>query len=279
MPLVTIILPVKNGAEFIEDAIKSILNQSFTNFELLIFNDQSTDNTLSLIEQYSDDHRIQVFNDQTGFIQNLNSGISRAKGKYIARMDADDVMSEDRLKIQVELMTQHPEIDICGTWIKVFGVDTPATIQQGMADRIETPLITMILGNILSHPTVMIKKAFLDTHKLQYTNYQYAEDYKLWVDIAKKKGVFFIIPKPLLNYRLSRNQVSRLHHARMTEQSNHLQKDIIEYLLMHYPSGDEGPDVKKLYHDLSAFKNKNLISFDNITKIFFQIFKKAAPFI
>src|ERR1017187_7276972 len=121
-PYITVLMPVYNAAPFLREAIDSILNQTFKNFELLIINDGSTDNCEEIILTYKDP-RIRYIKNETNIklISTLNKGIKLSKGKYIVRMDADDISFPDRIEKQVNYMETNPAIALCGTWFSSFG--------------------------------------------------------------------------------------------------------------------------------------------------------------
>jgi len=114
---VSIVMSVYNAQKYLDEAIESILNQTYSNFEFIIINDGSTDKSLEIIENYAKkDSRIIVINrENKGLIYSLNEGIRKANGKYIARMDADDISLPQRLEKQVEFMEKNKNIGICGT--------------------------------------------------------------------------------------------------------------------------------------------------------------------
>ena len=109
-PLVSILMPVYNSEKYLREAIKSILNQTFTNFELIIINDGSTDNSLKIIKSFKD-NRIKIIKNKgnLGLIKTLNKGIDLAQGKYIARMDADDIAMPKRLEKQIAFFNENPD--------------------------------------------------------------------------------------------------------------------------------------------------------------------------
>ena len=115
MPEITILMPVRNGEKYIKESIDSILKQTFTDFELLIMDDGSTDRTVERIERYTDE-RIRLIRRKHNFIRNLNEGLELALGAYIARMDADDISMPERFVKQIAFMNSHPDIDCLGTW-------------------------------------------------------------------------------------------------------------------------------------------------------------------
>jgi glycosyltransferase involved in cell wall biosynthesis len=121
-PYVTVLMPVYNTEMYLKEAIDSILNQTFRDFEFIVINDGSTDSTSDIIESYSDPRIIYLQNEKNlGVATSLNKGLSIAKGTYIARMDGDDVSRCDRLEKQVAFMDANPEIGVCGTWLETIG--------------------------------------------------------------------------------------------------------------------------------------------------------------
>ena len=112
MPEITVLMPVRNGEKYIKNAIDSVLNQTLTDFEFLIIDDGSTDRTVKIIQDYADE-RIHLVKRKHQFIQNLNEGLQLASGAYIARMDADDIMHTERLRIQLKRMKKNPDITVC----------------------------------------------------------------------------------------------------------------------------------------------------------------------
>ena len=115
-------MPAYNAEKYIAESIESILSQTFTDFEFIIINDASTDSTKEIIESFQDSRIILINNEQNlGVAKSLNIGIATAKGKYIARMDADDISLPERFQTQFNFMEKNPDIDICGSWARMFG--------------------------------------------------------------------------------------------------------------------------------------------------------------
>lgn len=228
MPEISVLLPVKNGEKYITESIDSVLNQTFTDFELLIFDDNSTDKTLEIIKSYKDP-RIKLYIGKNGYIANLNKGIEIANGMYIARMDADDIMHPDRLESQLEVM-ENMDVDVCGSWLIIFGEGFDAYIlNHGLSGYLDNMLHRLTRGNYIAHPSVMMRKDFLIKNNLRYVVYPYVEDYKLWFEIAKKKGIFYVVPKPLLFYRLSDEQVTR-NNPEVQKQAANIRREVNEYI-------------------------------------------------
>ena len=229
MHKISIVLPVKNGDKYLSECLESILSQSVDDFELLAFDDNSTDRTLEILHSYSD-RRIKIFRE-SGLINNLNKGIALASGLYIARMDADDIMHPERLQIQLKVM-ENSDVTVCGSWIYIFGDGIEPRIYQMFSGTLEVKMSLRLLQfvNIMSHPTVMIRREFLIRHNLRYINSPHTEDYRLWFEIAKLGGIFHTVPEALVAYRISNEQDTKVHQQEVGEQSASIRYEIKEYL-------------------------------------------------
>lgn len=270
MPEITVLMPVKNGEKYIKDAIDSVLKQSFTDFELLIMDDNSDDETIHIIQDYKD-ARIRLEERKTNFIQNLNEGLELARGNYIARMDADDIMHSERLRIQLKRMKKNPEITVCGTWVKYFSDDgaVKAIIHLGNG-IVEKSILNLLRCNMIIHPTAMIDKNFLVQNQIKYQDYPCVEDYKLWFDIAKSGGTLFIEPQELLFYRISETQVTSIRKEEMHQTSIRLRKEILRYLL----SQSANPVLNDLLLNMESIERDGLISNEEIFRLYIGILDK-----
>jgi len=210
-PLVSVILPVYNGEDYILEAINSVLKQTLTNFELIIINDGSTDNTLSLLQECaSNDSRIQILDiPNSGLIKALNIGLERATGAYIARMDADDVCHKKRLELQVRFLEANKDIIACGTQYKTFGDFEKVISNPINSERFNNKLL---FGPQICHPTLLVRSSVIS--KIKYDcDYFGAEDYKLWVDLSVH-GKLSNVNSTLLMYRVHSKQVSSLYREK-----------------------------------------------------------------
>lgn len=222
-PLVSVLLPVYNAQDTVVEAIQSILAQTYTHFELVVINDGSTDATRERILSVRDD-RIRYYENEgnQGLVYTLNRGIDLCRGKYIARMDADDISLPTRFKKQVEVMEKSPNIIVCGTDISYFG--DPERVKQasdGAYHFVSTEEYRkgLIVEIGIAHPSVMMRKSILDEYHLRYdADYPCAEDYKFWIDLVPY-GDFYIIPERLLRYRLSDTQITRPNNSVQQESS------------------------------------------------------------
>jgi len=214
-PIVSVIMPVYNGERYLGEAIDSILNQTFTDFELLIINDGSTDGSVDIIDSYSDPRIRLIHNDKNLELSaTLNKGLDMARGKYLARMDCDDICLPRRLEKQVAFMDSNREVGICGSWIKTIGID-PNDIWKHPIEP-EEIRATLLFESVLAHPSTMMRKEFMEKYKLKYNpNYSYYEDYDLW-HRAVDNFPLMNLNEVLLLYRITpeslshRNRVSQI---------------------------------------------------------------------
>ena len=212
-PEISVILPVYNGGKYLKEAIDSILNQTFKNFELIIVNDGSTDESLYIIRSYKDE-RIKLINQKnTGLSKALNNGIKLAKGKYIARMDQDDISHPERLKKQIKFMESHTDYVAIGTYANYISKNGEFLYTS------KTPYKSEDLKNGLPyvcpfvHSSVMMR---VDALKKVggYKNvgrYFYQEDILLWIDLSKE-GEFYNILESLLNFRITPSSCQQHSH-------------------------------------------------------------------
>lgn len=269
---VTVLLVVHNCENYIDECIQSILSQSYKDFELLIINDGSIDRTRSKIEQYNDQRIHLINNPQNDYIASLNMGLEQARGEYIARMDGDDLMSPERLKKQVEVMKTQQDIVVCSSWLQCFGLYT--NILKNFSGLIKNPLIEMLKSNIIAHSTTMLRSSFLKSHNLLYKDYKYAEDYKLWSEIAICGGKIWVIPDVLLNYRCSTDQITSKRQKLQSETAFLIKNEILNYLVEHYSKADQS--ISELYEYLSLYNEKNELSANLIFDVFYEIFHQKS---
>ncbi len=208
-PLITVLMPVYNAASFLREAIDSVLQQTYRNFEFLIINDGSSDESEGIILSYKDERIRYVKNESNlKLIATLNKGLELAKGKYIARMDADDICLQSRLEKQVALMEEYPAIGVCGTCAETFGSKKVA-MRYDVGD--EHIRVKMLYRCNLLHPSVIMRKAVIDHFGLRYNpEFIHAEDYDLFYRIGKV-AKYANIPEVLMLYRDHAESVSRLN--------------------------------------------------------------------
>ena len=206
-PLVSVIIPAYNAEDYINESIQSMLDQSYVNIEIIIINDASTDNTKNIIETYND-NRITLINNPNnlGCAASLNVGINASTGKYIARMDSDDISLPNRIHTQVTLLEKHEEIAGCGTWIKTFGQQAEIWKYPVKSNRLKCELLFRCE---LAHPTTMYRRDILNKYQIRYNDkIKYVEDYDFWRQIIEHEKLCNI-SEPLLLYRIHDSNISR----------------------------------------------------------------------
>lgn len=206
-PLVTVIMPVKNGKDFVEDAITSLINQDYKQLEILAIDDGSTDGTSNLINKFKDD-RIKLISSNipgSGIVTALNTGLSNAAGEFIVRMDADDICEVDRISRLVAKMVKFPNLTVCGSQGKKFGLSSGKLRVPISQQHIKS---FTIFHSPFIHPSTIIRKsALLELGKQYEMGYELAEDYRLWTQLMMM-GQGLNIRKQLLNYRVHQSQHS-----------------------------------------------------------------------
>jgi glycosyltransferase involved in cell wall biosynthesis len=190
-PLVSVLMPVYNGEKYLIAAVNSILNQNYENIELIIINDGSVDSTEKIISKYKDSRIIYIKNEKNlGLVQTLNNGFNLCKGKYIARMDCDDISFTERLAKQVNFMESNIEYGMCGTqYVHLNTSRQPHKIGAQLISDFEIKLGINSL-NCFCHGAIMFRTTFLKENKLNYLQeYSPYEDYELWTRITQMTKV------------------------------------------------------------------------------------------
>jgi glycosyltransferase involved in cell wall biosynthesis len=204
-PKISVILPVYNCELYIKETIDSVLEQTFSDFELLVIDDCSTDNTVSVIKEFLDERICLIEKEKnSGLINSLNFGISIAKGEYIARMDGDDICLPERFAKQVAFLDKNPAIIMCGTAIKFIGSSCGNLFYPQTNEEVKICLFSF--SPTFAHPTVMGKKIFFKNNNYDIA-YEHAEDYELWTRLVQE-GEAANLNEILLEYRVHPNQVS-----------------------------------------------------------------------
>lgn len=265
---VSVIMATHNTKnEYLDCAIKSILNQTYNNIEFIIVNDGG--NNYDFLKSYEDKRIIIINHDESkGLPYSLNEAIEKSTGKYIVRMDSDDISLPYRIEEQVKFMNNNSNIDILGTFYKYF--DSRDEFVINSLNNYKEIKSQLFAKNALAHPTVIIRKSFLDDNKLKYSvDYKYSQDFDLWTR-SLKYGNIAILPKVCFLYRIHSNQISS---SKKTEQMSlyisilernlnnlNLDKKDITYLKMINEL--EKVDYKKLsYFIKKAIKNNCDLNF------------------
>jgi glycosyltransferase involved in cell wall biosynthesis len=216
-PKISVIMSVYNGGKYLREAIESILNQTFTDFEFIIVNDGSTDNSLEIILSYTDE-RIRIINNEKniGLTKSLNKALKVARGEYIARQDADDVSLPNRFEEQIKYLKKHPEVVLLGTI--AYLIDKNGKIIGKKVALAKPSLKDLFKVNQFNHGSVMFKKEIVNQLGGYNELIRYSQDYELWLRIAKLYDVrnltqlLYKLRSHDSNIRLANLEESTLHH-------------------------------------------------------------------
>lgn len=216
LPNISVVMSVYNGEKYLREAINSILEQSYADFEFIIIDDCSTDNSLDIIKSYKD-NRIRLIRNKANLRlpASLNMGIRLANGKYIARMDADDISLPDRFLKQVNYLESHPEVVALGGSFQA--IDGNGRNLYKHHALIEEKLDRYyLIPSPLAHPTVMMRREIIVNNNLFYdVKYSSAQDYDLWLRIRKYFKIANL-PEVLLKYRIHKKSISSVRsHEQM----------------------------------------------------------------
>lgn len=219
MPIISVVLPVYNGEKYLKEAIDSILQQTYADFELIIINDGSTDQTENIIESYQDPRINYLKNEHnSGIVVSLNKGLDAAKGKYIARMDADDIADPQRFQKQKVYLDRHPNIGVVGSSMLVFDEYGKEMLFPYAASP-NRAKAELFFNSSLGHPTVMLRKECIKGIRYE-AEYQGLEDFVMWWRIAQHYDIGSLT-EPLLHYRKHSNQITKTrspeHYARFDQ--------------------------------------------------------------
>lgn len=216
-PLVTILMPVHNGASYLKEAMDSMLGQSLEDFELLIVDDASTDESAAIVQECKDPRiRFIKSRERLKLSGALNLGLDHARGRYIARMDADDISLPRRLEIQARFLDTNPAIGLCGSWIRYFGAMN--SVLKRPLHHEDIRAFTLI-DTPFAHPTVMLRRDLLDQHQLRFDgSYFPTEDFELWTR-AMRHFTMANLPEVLLRYRAHGSSLTGSDWSTMDEQA------------------------------------------------------------
>ncbi len=229
-------MPVYNCELYIQEAVESILAQTYTDFELLLIDDASKDKTVEIIKSFND-NRINLIQKpkNLGYTDSLNYGFSVAEGEYIARMDGDDFSLPTRFEKQVAYLDKHPDVVLCGANYSIIGTDIVNKLPENN-DEIQ---IQFIRNNSIAHPVVMLRNSVLKANGIVYdVTKEPAEDFDLWVRLLNY-GKLHNIQEVLLNYRVHQKQVSNLQSKKQRNISIDTKLNVFKNLSINWNQEEE----------------------------------------
>lgn len=235
--MVSIIVPVYNGYEFLKECLQSLLDQSFTDIEIIVVNDGSTDETPALLKQYENFKNVVVchLSRNRGEAAATNVGIQIAKGKYIARMDADDISLADRLSLQVAALESDPDLTLVGAQTQVFGRDGESTTNLFLADGDIKCALLVGSGHLVTTSVIWRRDWFIQRGIWWNTSLPSARDLRFWSDAMLAGAKFRNLPETLVRYRI--HDANASHQVEAVRQSSRSTRTMLLRAL--YPSLDE----------------------------------------
>jgi len=213
-PKLSVVMPVYNGGKYLKEAIESILSQTLVDFEFVIIDDGSSDNSVQIVESYSDERIRLIKNNHQGLVKSLNIGIENSGSEYIVRMDSDDVAVPERLEKLFNYMENNPGVAVCGSWANIIN-ETGEKVGEMKYPLIENKVIKKynLLHCPFIHPTVIFRRDIIKRLG-GYKNFKHAEDYELWTRVLNK-NLGHNLPEKLIDYRIHSNQVTKKVNLKM----------------------------------------------------------------
>lgn len=225
---VSVCIPVYNAAPYLRECLDSVLAQTFRHFELLIVDDGSTDDSVEIVRSYQDS-RIRLIENRHNYIETLNLLLEEARGKYIARMDADDIMLPDRLQCQWEYMETHSDVDVWAGGL-VFMDKKDVCWKPGIVSRPLT-LRDFLSNNLFGNPATIIRTSFLHTQGIRYEDeFKYAEDYRFWVRLVHSGAKIVCTDRIFFEFRKSENQATQRHNSEAWEANKRVKDDLERWI-------------------------------------------------
>ena len=204
-PRVSVIMSVYNGEKYLKDAIDSVLQQTFSDFEFLIVDDNSSDGTGKILNDISDKRVLVFHNDHTkGLTSNLNCMIEKAKGDYIARMDADDLCEKNRFEMETATLDRDESVQMVCSYSQSFG-DADKLVKT--PEDYEVLKACLLFGNPITHSSVMFRRN--DNHRYD-EHYVKSQDFELWDRMVAKSEKIHVIKQPLVYYRIHDEQITKI---------------------------------------------------------------------
>lgn len=211
MPLISVVMPARNASATLPATLDSLAQQTFSDFELVLVNDASTDETPHIAESYARRFPVRLVNnvENQGVAKSINLGLEQGDSEYVIRLDSDDLARADRFEKQVAFMAANPFVDVCGSHIEMFSdEDTQRSVLAHPTSNAEIKT-AFVQRCAIAHPSVIARRSFYESAGYYDPRYDFAEDYELWCRGALLGKQFANIPEPLTYYRRHAGQVSR----------------------------------------------------------------------
>ena len=259
-PKISVIMSIYNEEKYIETSLKSLLNQTFEDFEIIIVDDASTDNTRKLVQGLQDKRIRLICNQENqGLTKNLNKALQYAKGKYIARMDGDDIAFPERFEKQYQYMEKHLETMLISCYTKSFG---GSDLVFALPDNSEVLKIRMLVRPVYAHPGFMIRRELIEDGYQYNEEYHTAQDYEFASRVAEKYKIG-LVPEVLLLYRVHKKQISSKAGNQQFNNADKIRKRQLEQLGIQM-SETEWQDYQNFVKEV---KVNSLDDFDRVYEV------------
>lgn len=240
-PLISVIMSTYNDELYIEESLRSILNQTLADFELIIYDDCSSDHTVEKIRAFHDPRIQLICNEENcGLTKNLNKGLRIARGKYIARMDGDDISELTRFEKQVAFLEEHPSVYLISCHAQNFGESDLVNRIRGNSEVLRC---RMLIRPVFAHPGFMMRRELIEEGFFYDETFRTAQDYEFAVRAAGTHEIG-MVPEILLHYRVHKKQISNTANGNQVTNADRVRQKQLEQLKITL-SGEE----QQVYHD------------------------------
>jgi glycosyltransferase involved in cell wall biosynthesis len=237
IPTVSVVIPVFNAADYIQVCIESVLNQTYQDFEIVIIDDGSSDDSAAIIREFCNE-RIRFIQNETnlGLIATLNKAFDLCRGKYIARLDADDVALPERLARQVQHLDLNPGLSMIGSSYLTLSALPPRLVS--LASGKGAIQANLLFNSCFAHPSVMLRTSALTKRNPVYNSeFPHAEDYELWTWLMRNHSVDNL-SEPLIYYRIHDNQISNVKSKEQRDTAQRVREQLLQWLELPFSADD-----------------------------------------
>ena len=281
-PLISVLMSVHNGSAYLRSALDSILNQTFRNFELIVVDDGSTDDTPKILARVSDPRlRILVNEQNIGLTKSLNRALTAAQGELVARQDADDISHPERFARQVNFLDRHPEVGVLGSELVVCDAEGRPAGAFGVATRHAAIVWRMFHGRTFAHTSVMFRTRIVRSIGGYDPRITVAQDFDLWTRLVELTR-FANLPQPLVRYHSHPGAISRVRAdaqrqvvlsarrsllSRVLERDFSIEDTVTFEKMLSKPERTAGRNIGLVREVIGGLEEKGILSLEDITEI------------
>jgi glycosyltransferase involved in cell wall biosynthesis len=211
MPLISVVMPARNAAATLAESLDSLVQQSFADFELVLVNDGSSDDTAAIAERYAPQLNLRLLHHETsqGVARSINDGLAASDSEFVARLDADDLAQPLRLQRQLDFLRTQTQVGVCGSDMLVFSQEQEQRFVLAHPSANAAIRTALVQRCAIAHPSVMCRRQIFELAGCYDERFDFAEDYELWCRASLLGVQFANIAEPLTHYRKHAGQVSR----------------------------------------------------------------------